>query len=393
MLNNKDQITEYVERVFELYGINKYDFFYTYDDDTDQDVIISLFDDSIETEEETLNRISIFLGLSKREIVSMDKRAALRYWIKYPFFSLYNSFLDKWIWNARYKSEQPSTMEQLLHALFDSNIEVEERYNLDSIRQRLIEKLKQLSKLDSDYYMEGRRLKILHFQTAEFFSFPDCPKMIRSYIDMVNRVQELFYKAIKRDLSLVEMHEYNFLVAYLDVRDLIIPGKRLFYHNVVDLRYAYKTEGYKEFWSYAKIHAPLSIEQPWRCLEFFNDMSLVQQYVGLFPAAKESIRKFSLLIKNFSFTVRWEKTQSELDDEFVQAYIDDEDYDPRDHQFPPIHLYVEKTNEELAGYEIPLNRLRKAASPPSMGGLVIPVREQLSRESYTSRLLGRMSGR
>ena len=29
MLQNKEQITEFVERVFELYGISKYDFFYT----------------------------------------------------------------------------------------------------------------------------------------------------------------------------------------------------------------------------------------------------------------------------------------------------------------------------------------------------------------------------
>ena len=323
----------------------------------------------------------------------MDRRAALRYWAKYPFFSLYNEFLNKWIWYAKYKSEQPSAEDHLVRALFNIEIKKEERYNWVSIKQRLTEKLKQLSALDSSYYMEGRNLKILHCETAEFFSFPDCSKMIQSYIDMVNRVQELFYKAIKYDLSITERHEYNFLVAYFDIRDLIIPNKKLFYHNVVDLRYTYTAEGYKEFWSYAKIHAPLSIDQPLRCLEFFNNMSLVQQYVDLFPSAKEKIREFSMLVKNFSFIVRWEKTQAELDEEFVQAYINDEDYDPSEHQFPPLHLYVEKTKDELAGFEMPLKKLRKAASPPSMGGLVVPTREHLPPESFTKRLLNRMSVR
>lgn len=392
---DKEKISEYVERVFELYGLNKYDFFYTYDDETDEDVAIPLFDEDKESASLTLTRISLFTGLTEREITTMDKRAALKYWKEFPFFSLYNEFLSKWIWNAKFKSEKPTPGELLFSAIFDQELDIEERYNYNGIKKRLISKLQELSVFDSSYFVPNARLHIINLRTAEFFSFQKCGEMIRSYIDLVKRAQSLFFKAVRKDLTIAEIQEYNFLVSYLSIHDICMPSKYLYYHNVVEWREIIIEEGYTEFWSYAKIDAPLTIEAPWRCAEFFDNMELVQEFVNMFPSAKKGMREFAILVKNYSIMFRWEeiKTQEQLDDEFVAAYLEGRDYDPNDILPPPNQVYLEKEPAEVEEYSDSLETLLKAASPPAKGGLKLPVREYSKDNNYIDRLQRRISGR
>lgn len=392
---DKEKISEYVERVFELYGLNKYDFFYTYNDETVEDVIIPLFDEDRESISETLIRISLFTGLTEHEITTMDKRAALKYWNKFPFFSLYNEFLAKWIWYAQFKSEQPTPAELLFSKLFDQKLHLEKRYDANNITNRLIIKLKELSVFDSSYYVPNSNLHILDLRTAEFFSFPKCEEMIRSYIELVKRAQQLFFKAVYKDLTISEIHEYNFLVSYLDIHDICMPSKYLFYHNVVNWREIIIEEGYTEFWSYAKIGAPLTIEAPWRCAEFFNNMELVQEFVNMFPSAKKEMREFAILVKNYSIMFRWEdvKTQEQLDNEFVAAYLEGRDSNPNDVLPPPNHVYLEKGPAEVEEFTDALETLLKAASPPAKGGLKLPAREYSKDKTDIYRMQRRISGR
>lgn len=392
---DKEKISEYVERVFELYGLNKYDFFYIYNDETVEDVIIPLFDEDRESISETLIRISLFTGLTEHEITTMDKRAALKYWNKFPFFSLYNEFIAKWVWYAKFKSKPPTPAERVRSAIFNQKLQIERRYDFNDINNRLLNKLKELSVFDSSYYVPNSNLHILDLRTAEFFSFPKCEEMIRSYIELVKRAQQLFFKAVYKDLTISEIHEYNFLVSYLDIHDICMPSKYLFYHNVVNWREIIIEEGYTEFWSYAKIGAPLTIEAPWRCAEFFNNIELVQEFVNMFPSAKKEMREFAILIKNYSIMFRWEeiKTQEQLDDEFVAAYLEGRDYDPNDDFSPPNHVYLEKEPSEIEGFSDALETLRKAASPPAKGGLKLPTREYSRDYTESDRLLRRIAGR
>ena len=392
---DKEHISEYVERVFELYGINKHSFFVDYDEEADEDVIISLFDENREDVRVTLNRISLFLGLSVQEIVSMDRKAAFRYWKKFPFFALYNEFVEKWIWNAQYKSDRPSVTEWLLSRLFQEDIPLEYRYSFDMVQQRLLKKLKELAAFDESYYLPDARLHILGVKTTEFFSFPKCEEMIRSYIEMVKRAQYLFFKAVHSDLSEAEANEYNFLVAYLDIHDICRPTLYLFYPTVADLRDVFLEEGYKEFWSYARIGTPFTIESPWRCSEFLRDRELAQEFVNLFPEAKGKMREFATLAENYYIKFRWEKikTQEQLDEELVAAYIEGREYDPDEHPEPVDYVYLEKTPEEKEEFSAALKALRKAASPPSMGGLKLPVREYTPGPEVVKRILRRMARR
>lgn len=373
---DRKELTEFVERIFELYGLNKRNYFYTEDFDGPVELCSPLPEEI--PIENSLCRLSVYLGLSVEEIITMDKRAALKYWKKYPFFSLYNQFLDRWIWNAQFKSERPDAKTVFLSAIFNSNLGLEKRYNWPLVLKRLKEQLKELSAFDPAYYHEGRELEILNIETSEFFSFPECRKMIRDYIRMVKRLEELFFKAVEQDLSAEEINEYNFLVSYFDVSDVYRHSTRLYYHVVTQLRNTIKEEGHSEIWSYGKINCSLNIKQPWRCIEFFDDMTLIQEYVNLFPSAKKEIRNFGEVVRNFYFTVRWKLTEAEEEEEIIRAYLNDEEDDSEETYQPGVlHLYVSKTADEISAFEEPLLKLGKVIAPPSMGGIKLPVRETL----------------
>ena len=399
---DKKSVTEYVERVFELYGLDKLDFFYTWDDE-DSDpfdfplnyMAIPLFIDGFESEEDTIQRVSQHLGLTRQEIISCDKRAAFRYWDKYPYFNLHDEFLETWIWNANYKSDRPKAEEILIGCLFDINPNLEDRYNFDDVNRRFYDQLQEAAKFDQRYFPDNSYFHLHKFETQEMFSFPRCKEMVRSYLDMVYRVESLFFKAIKEDLPEEEQREYDFLVSFFNITDSVRPSVRLYYNEIVRLRKVFLEEGYTEFWSYARIRRSLADRQPWRCIEFFDDMELVQEFVNAFPSSKKDMIDFSRLVKNFRFTFQWEKSQKEKDEEYIQACLKDEEYDEDYNPNPELVLYVEKTPEESAGFQEGLEKLRRAASPPAMGGVSLPKREIDAEDRWRnsmSRLHRRLGG-
>lgn len=381
-MDKKELISEYVERVFELYGLNKFEFFYDIDDDSESldRFAIPLFVEGFESEEETIFRVSQYLGLTPEEIINRDKLAALKYWDKFPFFSLHNDFIDSWVWNAQYKNSKPTAEDMLLGALFDIPLG-EARYDFKSVTERFHEQLKVAAEYDPDYYPSDSRLHVLKVDTREMFSFPECGEMIRSYLDMIYRAQSLFFRALQEDLSDAEQREYNFLASYLMIEDIARPTRNMYYCDIVRLRDVLLEEGYKEFWSYVKIKNPLTLREPWRCIEFFNNMGLVQEFINAFPSAKKEMIEFARLVKNFRFSFQWEliKSQEEKDEEFVQAYLAGLDYDENYNPNPVLSIYVEKTREEISDFEAGLEKLRLAASPPAMGGVTLPERELKNR--------------
>ena len=399
---DKKSIAEYVERVFDLYGLDKCGFFYETDFDDDsfgEDYVTPLFVDGYESEETTILRVSQYLGLTTQEVVNCDKKAAFRYWDKFPFFSLHNQFLDTWIWNANYKGNRPPLEEVLVSRLFDFELAPERRYDLDDVNRRFYEKLEDASKFDSRYLPEQSYFHLLEFATQEMFSFPKCNEMVRAYLDMIYRVQSLFFKAVEADLPEEEQLEYNFLVSFFELTDLMRPTTKLYYEEVVRIRGIVIEEGYKEFWSYAKIHYPtLAYRQPWRCIEFFEDREMVQEFVDIFPFAKHKMIEFSRLVKNFRFEFQWKEIKKPEHKEKNSAHThsnmeDDENYNPN----PILVLYLEKTAVELADFKVGLENLLCVASPPAKGGVRLPKREFDTSNPdiqmiMTRRLLRRLNG-
>ena len=68
-MNEVQKITEFVEQVFDMYQVNKYEFFFTYDERTQEEIPLDLFPTG-RIDDETLKRISVRLGLSAKAILT-----------------------------------------------------------------------------------------------------------------------------------------------------------------------------------------------------------------------------------------------------------------------------------------------------------------------------------
>lgn len=346
-----DKITAYVSDLFNRYCMNDYGFFRDFDDDTDKTIEVPLFPFE-KIDQDTINRISISFGITPEEILNMDSNAAVRYWNKYPFFRLYKQYLHLWEWNQHYKDPEPTAEEVLLNAIFADNrgIPVRYRYNIQSIKQRLIEQLKEYNHVMPGVYHQGAEITDLRISTQTMFSFPECSSMIRSFLDMVERLQDLFYKAIDKELTLDEAGEMDFLASWLRAFDKVTTDTLITYNNVRCYRNVYKEENLKDFFEYVTIKAFVD-DCPWRCQEFFDDTALLQRFVIVFPQAKSKMREFGMELTNFSCDFVWSDAK-------------------------PIrtHIYVAKNRSELYGWGNYIKTLKIACGPVAKGGLEVPIR-------------------
>lgn len=378
-MNTKEQITEYVEEIFNRYDLDKYEFFFDYDEETKEQIDMPLFPEA-DIDDHTLERISTYIGLTKQEILNMDELAAKRYYDKYPFFKLYGSFQSSCTWQKFFKTGKPSLNDIMLLGLTkvfpNKNFEASERYDYVDVQHRLVEKLKEIDQVIPGTYHKDAEITNLKFSTKDFISFPKCKQMLTSFIDIVDSAKELFFKALDIELSEEEINELNFLANWLYMSDSVMPSVYLTYDNVRLYRNVYKHEGYKSFLSYAKIRRFVN-EEPWRCKEFFDDMSVVQDFINIFPRAKSAMNEFATNVTKFSCEFTWSDAKPiVLSDEEELEFRHSEEYIPvEERRKESTHIYVDKTSEEMFGYETFAQKLRSAASPPSKGGLLLPVQE------------------
>ena len=203
-----EKITKYVSNLFDLYSMDDYGFFRDYDEDADETIEVPLFRFG-KVDKDTIEKISINFGITPEEILNTDDCAAMRYWNKYPFFKLYKQYLHLIEWNQKYKDPEPTAEELLLNAIFTDKkgISVRSRYDFPSIKERLVQQLKEYNAVMPGAYHEGAEITDLRISTQTMFSFSECPTMIQSFLDMTDRLQELFYKAIEGELPTDEINE------------------------------------------------------------------------------------------------------------------------------------------------------------------------------------------
>ncbi len=380
-MSELNQVTAYVDRAFRLYGADRLGFFEDFADDFAMNATkVPLFP-SGEMDEKTLGRISVHLGLTKKEILSRDETAARRYWNKYPFFRLYREYHEKWDWYSKCKEEMPSPEERLRRALFsDRDTVFEERYDYGSVKARLVEKLKEIDTVMPGTFHVGAEITCLSIGTEVFFSFPKCGDMLRSYIQMVDRAGELFFKALKSELPEEEICELDFLASRLEAKDSL-AGMLATYDNVRLLREVYIEENLPGFLSYVRLWG-FESTSPWRCKEFFDDINLAQRFVNIFPRAKAKMREFAVNVRKFACTFVWSDAgpvmyppeEEALDFELFGRY--EELYVPIEKRAKETTLiYVDKTADEMFDWEEAAQRLSRAASPALLGGLELPAKE------------------
>lgn len=377
MLANKKQ-TDFVEGLFDYYHLNRYHFFSEYDEDTDETVDIPLTIDE---------RLAHTLGMTIDEIKSMDKTAAMRWSNKYPFFKYYRSYDLQWSLKSRY-ADNVSQEDMLLKAIFGekANVDVKERYDYKDVKRRLVSQLKKIDEAIPGTYHNGASFTRLEISTEVFLSFPQASKMLESFIEIYNRVESLFFKALNGDLSEDEIQEYDFLVSALYMTDLLMPNSLMTYDLVKSLRSVYKEENYHNLTSYARIRSFFETS-PWRCKEFFDDLDLVRKFANIFPETKAQMREFSMEVSNFKCFFTWSDAKpimGSLEEEVAMREfcesLGDKYPEPQDRAKEPTLVYVPKTDEEMEDWAFYVQRLKKLAQPSSMGGLLLPKPEADARE-------------
>lgn len=379
VLSKAKQVSIFVEKIFDLYHINKFGFFSEFDEDTFEEYEIPLFP-SDEIDNEIMERLCVKLGLSKIEILSLDEDIMYKYWNKYQFFKLYDLFLETWSWNSRYK-EKLSPLESLFY-MFENEtckISVEERFDYKSVEKRLIEQLKEMDIFLPGTFHPNASITNLTIETEVLFSFPQITEMIRSYIEMVEKAETFFFRALNGKLSTEEINEYNFLINVLQITDIVMPSVFLTYDNVCNYRQAYIEEGLNDFFSYAKVRSFVGTDElcpgvnPWRCKEFFDDMDLVRKLANIFPEIKEQMRKFAMRVKKFQCFFVWS------DAEHIKTSPEEDEFDklmgcciPTEQRAKePTIVYVDKTKEELYDWDSYIEKANQVILPYAKGGLSV----------------------
>ena len=384
-MKTKEQVTKYFKDYFDRYELNDYDFFVTMEYNSkeyrDELVEISLFPFD-EMDEETLSRISVHTGLSIEEILNCDEKAAARYIEKYPFIRLFHAYKGRCRWYSQYKTEFTTVMDLLKNAVFNENpgYPVEIRYDHIDINARLVSKLKEIDAVMPGTYHKDAEITQLMFRTEFFITFPACGAMLQSFIEMVDRLKELFFRALKTNISQDEINEINFLANVLDATDATIP-KLITYDNICKYKKAYIEENLTDFFSYVKVRA-LVDASPWRCKEFFDDMSLVREFINISPQAKGRMREFATEVSKLECDFVWSDARPVVfspEEENELAGIDfmlgrePIPYEKRAKEHT--RIYIEKTSQEMSDWEKYAKRILDASASVAKGGLKLPKRE------------------
>ena len=396
-----EKVTSYVLDLFELYHMNTYGFLEDFDDELEENVEVPLFRFG-EIDEETLQKLSVNFGLTKDEILNTDEEAAKRYWNKFPFFRLYRDFIAQWQWNQQFKDPMPKAEEYLLNAIFGDGkgIPVRVRYNIGSVKERLIKQLQEIDQYVPGTYHEGAEITDLKIATQTIFSYPQCSAMLNAYLDITERIKELFFFAINQELTKDEVNELNFLVSWTDAVDVATPSTKITYDVIRTYRNVYIEEGYEDFYAYVKFKR-FALSNPWRCIEFFDDIELVKRLFFAIPQAKGEMRKFALELTKFECDFQWsdaqpiqysEEEEKEMED--IDKWLGARHIPIEERPKARTKIYVDKNRSETYGWGKYIKVLKKMSGPVSKGGLDIPDRTQfLDWRNSFSRIQSRVAAR
>ena len=348
--------------------------------------------------------------MAPEDILSRNKAAAWKWYRKFPFFELLNQF--NLSYHRSYQGEA-SAEEILLKAIFGGESDPPQRYDSENIRKRMMGMLE-----DVDGYLPGtchKGAEIVQFsyQTNHFFSFPRIGELIGSFMDLVSRAKELFFKAWEAVLDESEIREYNFLVTVLRLVDNISPHA-IYYENLQRLIPVYRSEGFQgnkeEFFDIAHLKFCEHFA-PWSCREFFEVPDLAQIYAAYYSNAKRAMFEFGRSVKYFSCRFRWsdevlpEPDMDEIEEECVKGFSLEAADEEIEHAYEELKAHersgmgalggwtmvrVPKTAEEIGEDGIYAERLIRLGGAPSKGGIRQAFRR---RHFHGQELLDRASAR
>lgn len=323
-------------------------------------------------DKEAVKLASRILGISVKDLMSCKHDAYIKWLEKFDYLSCYRMFntaYDRTIYSRRYDEIK------LKEAIFGVTLPKPVKYDLRQIQQRLTEKLKELDESLPGTYHEEAEIQDLKIGISNFCHYPKMEKLIDSYLQMIERAGELFFKALEEDLCEEEINEYNIIVSVIGIKDFVCPVKgNLYYDNLVRCRDIYKRENLPNFYDYITF-SPSRSPVPWRCAEFVENKDLVQRYINYHPNDKRYMREFAMQTKQFKCDFVWsdaKPVQLDDDDDMFGDDFDDIFGKPTKPALERTVVFVPKTPEELGDNEKYADILLQLCGSEKMGGIVLP---------------------
>lgn len=391
-MTRNEKIETFILTCFDEFCLNTADYF-GYTDSKGKASIVPL------VKEGKLNKDAVLfasriLGISVKDIMACNYDAMLRWRDKYAYFTHYkalNKAYEKNFYGPRYAEAK------LREAITGKKQRMPIPSSMLTIKGRLVEQLKALDEHLPGTYHEGAEITDLKISFQKLCHYDGIGAFIESYLQMIGRAGELFFRALETDLGEDEIYEYNHLVTVLGIQDFVCAQLgNLYYDNLLSCREIYRQENLPNFYDYITLSSMRSFS-PWCCVEFSEDRDLVQRYINYHPYHKFVMRDFAMTVLNFKCDFLW--SDAELKQLYDDEWLSKEDYEsitgepaPETNWIPErTEVYVPKTAEELEGKEVYARRLLELGGPEKMGGIIYPpYRNKPVPENDAKRILSRM---
>lgn len=265
------------------------------------------------------------------------------------------------------------------------------RYNIPSLKSRLLNELKKTDKSCPGTYHPGQHINNLSITTDHFVSF-ETDAFIQAFTYIADRIEYLFHKALNEGLTQEERTEYDFYILTLNVRMVIMGPRRAFHRNIIIFKEFYKDHPYEDLTSYLRFdfwHD--DYYQPWRSNKFANNKAFAQKYFNYIPEAKKTMREFVMHVLYYKCVYTWS------DARFLEFTDEDADFarqisqeagiqflSPEEMPRIPDTFYLKKTTDELEEDPIYAKKLSSLAGPQHKGGIFIssPEGRLYAKESF-----------
>lgn len=384
-MKKAERIEKYIKECFAENSLEYSRYFSFYDDEEDELIEVSLIQEDGKINPKAVSRAAEILGMDEKDILDTDEEKIMGWWQKYYYLQnihFYESACETAKYGKGYHEQK------LLEAIFDSKIKgpYPPKYNYINVKERLIALLKEYDKVRPGTYHADAQIENLTFSTSTFCHYKDIEKLLNSYLEMAEKMFELFIAGVHEDLNNEEIKEYNFLVSLFGLRDRFYYDADLHYRNLVNCRAMYQNASREDIYDYIAVDRTYEFV-PWMCAEFIGDKELVKKYLDVFPHTKQQMREFAMDASKFACTFRWSDDDIKpLPDDYLDDFSDDEISLPH-------CVYVAKTVEEMNGDDETAEVLIGYCRPEKLGGLKVCFPKQydsLERIKRVTALVGKI---
>ncbi len=375
-MKSAKQVEEFVREWFNLFGFDYQEMVGTEEVEVGDDDEIEIVDAPLvvnnELVTENVKRAAEAFGVDSEDLVNMDGDLLRKQLQRFRFFDLIREF------EAAYEAafyEPGYETARLIHAIFQDTPnklkEYPSRYDYKDVKKRLLALLKQYNKSLPGSYHENATLVDLTYSTCTFCHFKQIDELCLEFLNMVDREEMLFTKALDTDLSPAEISEYNLIASIIGLKDACMPtGYNLYYSTLIKRREVYRNEEIHDFFfltALSKYH----FFHPYRCAEFAENRELVQRFSSLYPRMKTEMREFSRDVSKFRCVFHWSDEDLRApDDSAIDAFIDGKISGAEVMKTAGwVEVYVPKTEQELDGDMKYAEMLHAHSGPESLGGV------------------------